>query len=136
MALRNYLYAKHLKDMLNIVRSDDLQQNREKRRERRKIRLKPKIHRSIINSSGCGSGREIVLEDGTKLCRNCVDCSKKNKEEKKFIEDGDLDQSQPKLSVEVQDHKARESATIINQLEKTHLDSEIDFTHSFKKDVN
>lgn len=26
--------------------------------------------------NGCGSGREIVLEDGAKKCRNCADCPK------------------------------------------------------------
>lgn len=31
----------------------------------------------VLEAGGCGSGRELQLEDGTRQCRDCADCKKK-----------------------------------------------------------
>ena len=74
MALRNYLYAKHSNDI-----TDTKINKRETKEEVIPHRSKTfkVIHKRPQKQESCDSGRELILEDGTKECRNCVDCPKK-----------------------------------------------------------
>lgn len=183
MALRNYMYAKHIDDSvtkarINMVDTSNPDSakieasinrlhhhshcNKEKveklgakqvRHRRRRLsqtvaeassQVKPNpdtIPRTISSvsptlssssTSGCGSGREISLEDGTKVCRNCPDCDKKKTpvEELHF----------PKVNIEVQE-ASTPMAELQRETEKLSLDTtnsinsihttEIDFTNVF-----
>lgn len=60
MALRNYLYAKHLDPkQAALISKDSMLKNR------------PEAPRQP-----CASDRELVLEDGSRVCANCPDCPK------------------------------------------------------------
>lgn len=61
MALRNYLYAKHLDPHQAALISTDTM-----------LKNLPAVPRGA-----CSSGKELVMEDGSRVCRNCSDCPKK-----------------------------------------------------------
>lgn len=56
MALRNYLYAKHLDPLLSTLINKENMPKQE---------------------NTCPPERALVLDDGTKVCANCSDCPKK-----------------------------------------------------------
>lgn len=61
MALRNYLYAKHLDPrQAALINKDNKLTNR-----------------SESTRDSCPPERELVLEDGSRVCANCPDCPKK-----------------------------------------------------------
>lgn len=61
MALRNYLYAKHLDPKQSaLISKDSMLKNR-----------------PVSPRQPCSSDRELVLEDGSRVCANCPDCPKK-----------------------------------------------------------
>lgn len=72
MALRNYLYAKHLdpRQAALINKDSRLANKSDKARET------------------CPPERELVLEDGSRVCANCPDCPKKllSKVDKPLVE--------------------------------------------------
>lgn len=113
MALRNYLYAKHNADVRTstlINKAPDAAQPATPLRRIKKVRLTPTS--SAENAvGGCGSGRELVLEDGSKECANCADCPKKG-----------ADPAQPKLTVAIAEEFAENG--INSQLTHLHLGSE------------
>lgn len=61
MALRNYLYAKHLDPQQAALISTETM-----------LTNGPDGPRK-----SCGSSKELVLENGTLVCANCSDCPKK-----------------------------------------------------------
>lgn len=74
MALRNYLYAKHSNDITDA--KINKKETKEEVRSHRSRTFKV-IHKKQQQTPECDSDRALVLEDGTKECRNCVDCPKK-----------------------------------------------------------
>lgn len=75
MALRNYLYAKHSNDITDA--KINKKEMKEEVRTHRSKTFKVIHKRPLQKQESCDSGRELILEDGTKECRNCVDCPKK-----------------------------------------------------------
>ncbi|KAK6458757.1 uncharacterized protein RJT20DRAFT_123825 [Scheffersomyces xylosifermentans] len=164
MALRNYMYAKHINDSITKARINKVEPsnpdnseieasmnsfhhrndktrtaNRHKRRHVTK-QVSPIASNQQVSSTGeeCNSGRELILEDGTKMCRNCSDCVKKQPVDAQTPRT--INQL-PRLTVEVQDSQAEVPSTASSILEleqrteELHLGSqnptEIDFTNSF-----
>ncbi|ODV67293.1 hypothetical protein HYPBUDRAFT_6571 [Hyphopichia burtonii NRRL Y-1933] len=116
MALRNYLYAKHAGDAYTATLINKSTSAESSATPITKFPRKhhPRIHNhkhkaiiknTLVNSAGkpdaeaCGSGREVVMEDGSKKCNNCVDCPKKvgSPEDQITSEDNSV----PKVGVEV-----------------------------------
>lgn len=73
MALRNYLYAKHLDPLQStlINRDPKLSMNT------RFVDRKQHIDLDHDQSTLCPPERQLELADGTKVCANCADCPKK-----------------------------------------------------------
>lgn len=73
MALRNYMYAKHLSSSQAAL-----------------INKEPSG--SSLTAVSCPPERALTLEDGSKVCANCADCPKKVK----------TDDGSPKIRVQME----------------------------------
>lgn len=83
MALRNYLYAKHNADerVSSLINKAPDANPTVPLRRIKKVRLTPTHSTKHPDADiACGSGREVLLENGNKECANCADCPKKASE--------------------------------------------------------
>lgn len=168
MALRNYLYAKHDGDTYTLTLINKSPSNEETNPKTRTSRRRvtgevhhhhhhhhhhhdddthSHTHSSKSHDEACGSGRELVMEDGSKKCANCADCPKKSAsisstDSNQSSNDMDMDDgvATPKVAVSI-----TENSVDINSLnrkvdnlyldekhllnEKSNLPHEIDFTN-------
>lgn len=110
MALRNYLYAKHLDPLQRALINMDPRYQAVTPTPRARHTHAPK-HFGVPKQE-CSSDRRIVADDGTRKCANCADCPKK-----KPVEDGN-----PKVKVEVD--------TLASKVSHMRVE-EVDFTRAF-----
>lgn len=109
MALRNYLYAKHLDPLQSTLISRDphLPMAGLNTQRIKHIGLKSDVSSQTL----CPPEKQLVLDDGTKVCANCADCPKKSQNH-----DGN-----PKIKVQLDDLSA--------QVHNMTLPTETDFTN-------
>lgn len=118
MALRNYLYAKHPDPSVTLINKAPGPVPDGGIAKPRFARRRPSgsghthIHKKVSTDNECGSGREIVLDDGTKKCANCADCPRKSTK------------VEAKVQVEPVD-------TLESQVTHLYLNKEVDYTNAF-----
>lgn len=93
MALRNYLYAKHLDPLQTSLINRDPRVSIPTRTSQKTKHMK--LESELTQS--CPPEKQLVLDDGSKVCANCADCPKKTKNH-----DGN-----PKIKVQLDDLSAQ-----------------------------
>lgn len=78
------MYAKHNVDDELIAKINKVEGTSPIKKTHRRggkvvYRSKP-ILQEVLDPKECNSGRELILEDGTKQCQNCSDCPKVDRE--------------------------------------------------------
>lgn len=114
MALRNYLYAKHL-DPHQVLLIDHDPNMTSKMSPKVTPRLMQPGKRIELHPetqlTSCPPERQLVLEDGSKACANCADCPKKT-----ATHDGN-----PKIKVQWEELSSQVHELRVGETDYTHL---------------
>lgn len=110
MALRNYLYAKHLDPHQIMLIDHDPNVAVKVTPIVTKLGQRLDLHQKP-NQTSCPPERQLILDDGSKVCANCADCPKKT-----TAHDGN-----PKIKVQWEDLTTQMHELSMGETDYTHL---------------